>query len=168
MDFSVILFSVAALAGVAIALAVKSRANDSTVVGPGKRPSRMSGVGSIPDSTATISDPELETQIRSLVDNRKLIEAIKLIRDHRPATGLKEAKEIVDELARGGQLSLPDCHPSSAQDHVQIQPAGQGSERVLALLRQGQKIMAIKELREQTGLGLKEAKEEVDRLERGL
>ena len=37
-----------------------------------------------------------------------------------------------------------------------------------ALLRAGRKIEAIKSLRERTGLGLKEAKDAVDRLERQL
>lgn len=41
-------------------------------------------------------------------------------------------------------------------------------EEILSLVRSGQKIQAIKRLREQTGLGLKESKEQVEALERTL
>ena len=41
-------------------------------------------------------------------------------------------------------------------------------EAVKALLFKGQKIPAIKKYREETGLGLKEAKEAVEAIERGL
>ncbi len=42
----------------------------------------------------------------------------------------------------------------------------QFSEAVLGALNQGRKITAIKLLREERGLGLKEAKQTIDRLER--
>jgi ribosomal protein L7/L12 len=153
----VILFSLAALGVAVVALTITSRASDSSVPGSSKSQNDLAG---------TISDSELEAQLRILVDSRKYIEAIKLIRLHKKDIGLKEAKEIVDELARGGELKLPNRRPSSEKASIEL--AGQGTEHILALLREGRKIEAIKELREQTGLGLKESKDEIDRLERGL
>jgi ribosomal protein L7/L12 len=58
---------------------------------------------------------------------------------------------------RGFGTSAP---PEPARD---AGPAGVSPE-VLRLARQGKKIQAIKILREQTGLGLKESKDIVDRL----
>ena len=57
----------------------------------------------------------------------------------------------------GGAPQAPTMHAA---------PAGGGSvsPEVLELARAGQKIQAIKVLREQTGLGLKESKDIVDRL----
>lgn len=45
-------------------------------------------------------------------------------------------------------------------------PAGTASPEVMELLRRGQKIEAIKRFREETGAGLKDAKEFIESLER--
>ncbi|MEU8875044.1 ribosomal protein L7/L12 [Streptomyces javensis] len=50
-------------------------------------------------------------------------------------------------------------------DHLDIQVAEPGMERVVALVRQGKKIEAIKVYRELTDAGLKEAKDAVERME---
>ncbi|CDR05549.1 ribosomal protein L7/L12 [Streptomyces iranensis] len=49
--------------------------------------------------------------------------------------------------------------------HLDIQVAEPGLERVLALVRQGKKIEAIKVYRQLTDAGLKEAKDAVERME---
>lgn len=47
---------------------------------------------------------------------------------------------------------------------LEIQPPAAAEEQVAALVRAGRKIEAIKRYREQTGVGLKEAKDYVDSL----
>jgi len=92
-------------------------------------------------------------QIAELIRQGKKLEAIKLLRE---TTGidLKEAKEQIEHLMSG---STPDN-----AEH----PAGAGAEKlpddVLALAQAGKKIEAIKLLREQSGLGLKDAKDRID------
>ncbi|WP_179466305.1 ribosomal protein L7/L12 [Mycolicibacterium vinylchloridicum] len=73
----------------------------------------------------------------------------------------------VDELERRvAQLewALRDATSSVASDQVRDVGAPAVSQEVLQLALQGQKIQAIKVLREQTGLGLKESKDIVDGL----
>ena len=92
--------------------------------------------------------------IADLIEQGRKIEAIKLLRE---ATGasLAEAKEQVERLTAeaAGQ-------PDPAEQHG-LDTNGL-PEDVLALARAGQKIEAIKLLRERNGIGLKEAKEQVD------
>lgn len=78
------------------------------------------------------------------------IEAIKLLR-LATGLGLKEAKDAIDAHLHGLPVSVPAAPP-----------VGQLPASVLAALQSGNKIEAIKLLREQTGLGLKEAKDAVE------
>ena len=97
---------------------------------------------------------EASHQIAELIRQGKKIEAIKLLRDT-TGIGLKEAKEEVERLSAeltGQAPSIPISH--AAGETV--------SKEVLELARAGRKIEAIKLLREQQGLGLKEAKEKVE------
>ncbi|MCQ8192927.1 ribosomal protein L7/L12 [Streptomyces rugosispiralis] len=50
-------------------------------------------------------------------------------------------------------------------DHLDIQVTEPGLERVVALVREGKKIEAIKVYRQLTDAGLKEAKDAVERME---
>ena len=99
---------------------------------------------------------ETPQRIAELIRQGKKIEAIKLLRET-TGIGLKEAKDEVDRLSAelAGQ-ALPLRMPNTAGESV--------SKEVLELAREGRKIEAIKRLREQTGLGLKEAKEQVEEL----
>jgi ribosomal protein L7/L12 len=101
--------------------------------------------------------PALEEQVRRLVDQGRKIEAIKLYREV-TGTGLKEAKEAVEMLERGGPMLVLPPTPLPP-DNWQAQVAEQ--------LRLGRKIEAIKLYREATGVGLKEAKEAVEAMEAG-
>lgn len=99
------------------------------------------------------ADPaDLERQIRALLDQGQMIEAIKL---YRQATGLglAEAKRAIEGLEQGNKLSIPPRKST-----------GDFETTVLDLLHQGKKIEAIKLYREKTGLGLKESKDAVDEL----
>jgi ribosomal protein L7/L12 len=83
-----------------------------------------------------------------------LIGAIKLLRSS--GVGLKEAKDALDAHVKGkaGPVFAP---PMSGGKFTGPLPAD-----VAAALSRGQKIEAIRLMREQTGLGLKEAKEAVE------
>jgi ribosomal protein L7/L12 len=81
----------------------------------------------------------------------KNIQAVKIVREH-SGLGLKEAMDLVVAYERGEHVRLP-ARPA-------IDPAL--SPEVIVLLNEGQTIPAIKLLREETGLGLKEAKDLVD------
>ena len=85
------------------------------------------------------------------------IEAIKLFRE-RMGAGLKESKDAVEAIQRG------EAPPASSSGDRAFE------DEVATLLEQGQKIEAIKRYRERTGVGLKEAKDAVERMaeRRGL
>ena len=78
------------------------------------------------------------------------IEAIKLLREA-TGLGLKESKDAIDEY--------DGRNPSHAVTASSVSPL---PEPVAEALRRGNKVEAIKLLREKTGLGLKEAKDWVD------
>lgn len=99
-------------------------------------------------------DASWHGEVASLASQGRRIEAIKVFRE-RTGVGLAEAKAAVEALERGQPISI---EPSRV-------PQGTSQEAdLLDLLRQGQKIAAIKLYRERTGVGLREAKEAVERL----
>lgn len=83
------------------------------------------------------------------------IEAIKLLREA-TGLGLKEAKDAIEAYHR----SAPAQHVTTKD--TPSPPPGEFPAEVIDALRQGQPAEAIKLLRDQTGLGLKEAKDAVD------
>lgn len=98
-------------------------------------------------------------EVKALLHQGQRIDAIKRYREL-TGSGLKEAKDAVEQLERGE--SPPPLARSSSL-------AGEPHLRTLEqLLREGQKIQAIKRHRELTGSGLKEAKDAVDALEAKL
>jgi ribosomal protein L7/L12 len=104
------------------------------------------------DDDAAGAGPESQTldgRVLALVREGRKIEAIKLYRDM-TGTGLKDAKDAVEALERGGSLA-----------EARRGPAGSEAD-VLQLLRAGQKILAIKLYRERTGVSLLEAKNAVE------
>lgn len=82
------------------------------------------------------------------------IEAIKLLRES-SGLGLKEAKDIIDAHLHGNPAPV-----------VAAAPASPLPSAVVAALQRGDKIEAIKLLREQSGLGLKEAKDVIEASQR--
>ena len=97
-----------------------------------------------------MADDALLQQLRDLLARGEKIEAIRVYRKASGA-GLKEAKDYVEALQGGG--------PAPQQEDAFLQS-------LLDLMRQGQKIEAIKRYRERTGQGLKESKEAVEALAR--
>ncbi len=104
---------------------------------------------------------DLQLEVQHLLKQHKKIEAIKLVRSIH-GTGLKEAKEWVETVERGEPAPSPD---------ISINPPRPGptvEEVALPLLQRGEKIEAIRAVRELTGLGLLECKALVERLQDGL
>ncbi|SEE93073.1 Ribosomal protein L7/L12 C-terminal domain-containing protein [Jiangella alba] len=109
-----------------------------------------------PTPPAGLDRAALDDAVRALLAEGKLIPAVKLVRE-RTGFGLKDAKEYVDRLPAGASAPPPAPSPDTvtpeAMAHIQ------------QLVAQGRKIQAIKVLREHTGLGLKQAKDTVERME---
>ena len=144
---------IAALAALVIAgvtIALRQRGEGITKV-PGVPTQR----GARPIS----SDPA--PAIRQLLDAGNKIEAIRIVRQQ-TNMGLKEAKDYVERLATDELPILPGA-PSSVPP-VPVAARDMDS-RVLILLGQHQKIEAIKLVRKETSMGLKEAKDYVEALE---
>jgi ribosomal protein L7/L12 len=97
--------------------------------------------------------------VSELLARGNKIGAIKLVREQ-TGLGLKEAKDYVDALEAGTAPALPVVSPPAPSAL-----SGEALEQeARALVERGNKIGAIKLVREQTGLGLKESKDYVDRL----
>lgn len=135
----------------------------------------------------TVSEPEFMQQVRALASRNK-IEAIKLYREA-TGVGLKEAKDLVDAL--GDQMSYGGSAPAInvpqltrleqkidlllnrfeipyQEEDQKENSEGRFYEQIYSLLRANNKIEAIKVYREATGLGLREAKDAVEAIEREL
>lgn len=89
---------------------------------------------------------------------------IKAIKAYRQATGagLKEAKVAVERMVAGANEASPQKRSAKTGPGL-VDP-----EKLQVLIREGRKIEAIKYIRQQRGVGLKEAKEAVDWLEANL
>ncbi|SRR5258706_10639671 len=96
------------------------------------------------------ADPLPEEVIHAL-RHGNTVEAIKRLRES-TGLGLKEAKAVIDHYL-AGKFAMTTA----------ASPAGRLPPAVTEALRRGNKIEAIKVLREQTGLGLKEAKDAVEK-----
>jgi ribosomal protein L7/L12 len=103
----------------------------------------------------------------SMEEVRRLIQAgrkINAIKAYRQATGvgLKEAKVAVERMAAGTNGPLPQ------ERSAKTGPGLVDPKKLQGLIREGRKLEAIKYIRQQRGVGLKEAKEAVDWLEANL
>ncbi|MEO2212692.1 ribosomal protein L7/L12 [Paenibacillus amylolyticus] len=85
---------------------------------------------------------------------------------------LNELKRDVERLENGSTVNARSdfnytLSPKEASPSLTSQPAQSDlDQELLTLIQQGEKIMAIKRLREARGLSLKEAKDYVDSLDR--
>jgi len=101
-------------------------------------------------------------QIRELARAGKKIDAIKLVREQ-TGLGLKEAKDAVEAIERGELVELTWASSAAAAPG----PYALDLAPITAAVNAGKKIEAIKLYRQQTGVGLKEAKDAVEALEQG-
>lgn len=93
-----------------------------------------------------------EEEIRSLLESGNKIAAIKRYREV-TRVGLAEALAAVESFGRGTPLPAP------------IQPAESDvTDQIVDLLTRGKKIAAVKLYREKLGVGLKDAKDAVERI----
>ncbi|MEM8612110.1 MAG: ribosomal protein L7/L12 [Cyanobacteria bacterium P01_H01_bin.105] len=99
-------------------------------------------------------------QVRALMEQGRKIDAIKLLRSVTEC-GLKEVKDYVETFPNLGPL--PNCSTPSMASHPAV-VTDIDREQVWALREQGQKIRAIKLVRESTGWSLKDAKAYVEQL----
>ena len=117
-------------------------------------------------------DLDLRKRIARILTDSGKIHAIKELRDA-TGWGLKDSKDYVDALERDGVGSE---NPARRTSFESLTPATgdvdfddldhEGLEQVMEDIRHGRKINAIKQMREMTGLGLKEAKDLVEDIER--
>lgn len=125
--------------------------------------------GTMPTTTIA-PPPQLPAELASDYEIRRLlaegnkIQAIKRVREL-TGLGLKEAKDYVDRLPAGAPFEYAASEPVTAEPAT-FAPDPAFEQEIRQLLTQRQKIEAIKRVRELTGLGLKEAKDYVDALER--
>lgn len=101
------------------------------------------------------STEPLPLEVLAALEDGQPIEAIKRLRTA-TGLGLKEAKEAIDRHLAG----------APARPRPSIAAAVGLPFSVAAAMQQGHKLEAIRLLREQGGLGLKEAKDAVDAFER--
>ena len=99
--------------------------------------------------------PQLPAEVLEALQRGDKIAAIKHLR---AATDLdlKDAKDIIEAHLSGKPIPWPPTAP--------LAPL---TDSVMTALQQGNKIEAIRILREQTGLGLKEAKDAIEALSPG-
>jgi len=103
-----------------------------------------------------LSKSGIPSEAMKLAEQGHIVEAIKIVREQ-AGLGLKEAKEAVDAYLRNPDgATYPD---KSNQSHHSSDIPG----LAIAALEKGQLLEAIKHTRAVTGLGLKDAKETVER-----
>jgi ribosomal protein L7/L12 len=110
-------------------------------------------------SASPATGDELIAEVQTLLAAGRKIEAVRQVR-LATGWGLKQSKAYVDAMDSGApppDTPLPSS-PPAAPDPAQLEP------EVRSLLVDGQKIAAIKYVRERTGWGLQEAKDYVERL----
>ena len=105
-------------------------------------------------------DHDVAQQIGELVAAGNQIGAIKLLRET-SGLGLAEAKAVIDAVAGGG--TLPPELAQRAAARAGAPAVEELPPEVLRLAVAGNRLEAIKLLREQRRLGLKEAKDRIDR-----
>jgi ribosomal protein L7/L12 len=100
-----------------------------------------------------LSHCRLSDEAMSAANRGQLVEAIKIARAD-TGLGLKEAKDLVDAYLAGNPV--PDLQASGFTENTTLPGA------VIAAAESGNTMEAIRMLRTETGLGLKEAKDAVD------
>jgi ribosomal protein L7/L12 len=146
----------------------------NTVIVPDelRRGLRLEGVGSADEQPRAmkpalpqINSNQVETEIRALLAARQKINAIKVYRQVTGA-GLKQAKEAVEAIEAG--CTLDDSLLNSPGNKVNLpiddeSTIGQAAQ----LVKEGDKIAAIRLLRNHYDVSLKVAKDAADLLEKG-
>jgi ribosomal protein L7/L12 len=141
-----------------------------------RRARESAGVAAPPaPDLSGLDDEAFRERVLAEIEAGRKIEAIKLVRE-RTRLSLADAKALVEALASGEasvELELARRSPGQQQDDVAagidaalVDDPGLAAELVVEIAA-GRRIEAIRLLRERTGLGLKEAKDAIEALERG-
>lgn len=116
------------------------------------RPLRVSRAG----ASAPALDAATAAEVRRELTGGQKIRAIKIVRDA-TGMGLRDAKALVERT--GHDPAAPDASAPPRARGIDAEVAAE----VRALLAAGRPVQAVKAVRAATGLGLKDAKELVDR-----
>ncbi len=138
----------------AVWLMVRRRGRERDLMAP---PSNLRTGAAARPAAMAMTAAGLEGEVRSLLAHGNKIAAIKLVREAYQL-GLAEAKDLVEAMDRGEPMALPAVHVPT--------PSADLEGEVRTLLVADRKIEAIKRTREQLGLGLAEAKDYVESIER--
>lgn len=115
-----------------------------------------------PQLTASVApralSPAESAEIDALVAGDRRIAAIKRLRELQ-SLSLQEAKDAIDGWVPGTAWNA-DAAASAPRPTDALSPASRAE--IAALIADGQKISAIKRYREETGVGLKQAKDAVE------
>jgi ribosomal protein L7/L12 len=101
-----------------------------------------------------------EERLKKLIDQWRIIEAVKLVRETKNI-GLKEAKDYINKFMRGEETE--EIIFESAEKKLLTPEELDG--KVFEMLVKKQKIHAIKLVKENLNIGLKEAKDYVEEIE---
>ncbi len=153
-----ILIAVAALLAVlGLVLARRGRADPKDLL-QSALAARETGHAAAPLPAAGSDD--LAQQVRVLMSQGRKIHAVKLWREA-TAVSLADAVRAVERIAADG---APPRQPAQPDPQVQSLLGPELLAGAQHLVRQGRKIQAVKLVRDQTGLTLREAKDVVDSL----
>lgn len=112
-----------------------------------------------PAASSASGDPGTVTsQVKDLLAQGRKIDAIKLMRETN-GLSLEAAKDSVEAIEKHGRPTLGELGMMST-----VRRAQELGNEVHHLVAKGEKIEAIRLVRDRTGLGLKEARDIVDRL----
>jgi ribosomal protein L7/L12 len=120
---------------------------------------------SIASALPSIDPQQVEKDIRELLAERQKIMAIKIYRQVTGA-GLKQAKDAVEAIEAGGTLDASQLGPLANLVPTPVDDASAFSQAT-QLLKKGDKITAIRLLRNHFDVSLMVAKDAADRLEKG-
>jgi ribosomal protein L7/L12 len=129
-------------------------------------PETLRGAAPVAKDAGQIQQEALD-DIYLMVVNSKKLEAVKRLHQVFDLS-LKEAKDAADAIERGETITPEMLVSSSRKAQTPVsENAFLDRDELLALIRQGQKIEAIRRIRKGTELGLKESKIIADALEQG-
>ena len=114
------------------------------------------------DKAREISTGNFDERLKNLIDHWKVMEAVKLVRETKNV-GLKEAKDYINKFMRG---EVPGGYVFEPEEEA---PAPEElEEKVFELLVKKKKIEAVKLVKENLNIGLKEAKDYVEEIEKKI
>ncbi len=116
------------------------------------------------DKAREINTGNFDERLKNLIDQWRIIEAVKLVRETKNI-GLKEAKDYINKFMRGEETEGIVFESNQKEEIITPEEL---DGKVLEMLLKKQKINAIKLVKENMNIGLKEAKDYVEEIEKKL